>query len=79
MRQYVISKAEYQSLLDRLELTYMKENNIGDPGRYLNEEWRKLSDHEKTNMLPAIENIHRSFHYVVVRWAQEMGFEGIRK
>jgi hypothetical protein len=78
-RQYVITEAEYQSLLDKLELHKLREENVADPYRHLDDEWRNLSDKEKANVKPAIDSIARGFHFVVVRWAQEMGFDGRRK
>jgi arginine repressor len=79
MRQYVITEAEYQSLLDKLDLAQMRSDNISDPYRSLDDEWRQLTDKEKANMKMAIDSIHRGIHMVVVRWAQEMGFDGRRK
>lgn len=78
-RQYVITEAEYQSLLDKLELAHMRAANINDPYRHLDDAWRNLSDKEKEAAKGAIDSIHRGFHIVVVRWAQEMGFDGRRK
>jgi hypothetical protein len=78
-RQYVITEEEYQSLLDKLELHNLKEANVCDPMRYMDDAWRSLSDKEKANMQPAVESLHRGFHFVVVRWAQQMGFDGRRK
>lgn len=78
-RQYVITEAEYQSLLDKLELANLRASNTCDPYRHLDEAWRDLTDKEKQAAMAAIDSIHRGFHYVVVRWAQEMGFDGRRK
>ena len=78
-RQYVITEEEYQSLLDKLELINLRNANVCDPMRHMDDAWRNLSDKEKANMQPAVESLHRGFHYVVVRWAQEMGFDGRRK
>lgn len=75
-RQYVVTEAEYHSLLDRLDLSKMKDENVNDPHRWISEEWRNLSDKEKANMGQAIDSIHRGVRMVVVRWAQEMGFDG---
>jgi hypothetical protein len=78
-RQYVITEPEYQSLLDRLDLVNLRMSNVCDPYRHLDDAWRNLTDKEKENCKAAIDNIHRGFHFVVVRWAQEMGFDGRRK
>lgn len=61
--QYVITEEEMQSLIDHLELSKMRDQNI----------WR--SDPSK----PATaDDMHRAFHFVVVRWAQAVGFKGHR-
>ena len=78
-KQYVITEAEMNSLIDACELQKMREANVNDPYRHLDEAWRNLSDKEKDNCRAAIDSIHRGFHFVVVRWAQEMGFDGRRK
>lgn len=78
-RQYVISEEEYQMLLDKLELHRLKEDNVCDPYRHLDESWRNLTDKEKENCKAAIDSVARGFHFVVVRWAQQMGFDGRRK
>lgn len=77
--QYVITEAEYQDLLNRLELSELRDKNVCDPYRSLDDAWRNLSDKEKANMKEAIDSIHRGAKMVVVRWAQEMGFDGRRK
>lgn len=79
MKQYVITEAEYQSLLDKLELHRLREDNVADPYRHLDDTWRNLTENEKKNCIVAIDSLARGFHFVVVRWAQEMGFDGIRK
>lgn len=78
-RVYQITEAEYQSLLDRLEIAKLIDDNIANPYRYFDEAWRNLSDHEKANMRQAIDSVHAGVRMVVVRWAQEMGFDGRRK
>lgn len=78
-RQYVITEAEMIMLIESLELVSMKSANVNDPYRHLDEAWRNLTDKEKENVKPAIDSIHRGFHYIVVRWAQDMGFDGRRR
>lgn len=78
-RQYVVTEAEMIMLIESLELVRMKSQNINDPYRHLDESWRNLTDKEKENVKPAIDSIHRGFHYVVTRWAQDMGFDGRRR
>lgn len=77
--QYVITNEEMMSLLDKLELHRLREDNICDPSKHMDEAWRNLSEKEKQNMKPAIDSLHRGFHYVVTRWAQDMGFDGRRR
>lgn len=78
-RQYVITEQEMLSLLDRLELRRLKEENVCDPTRHFDDAWRALSEKEKENMKPAVDSLHRGFHFIVTRWAQEMGFDGRRR
>ena len=78
-RQYVITEEEMMSLIESLELRKLREENICDPSRHFGDEWRALTDKEKKNMEPCVDSLHRGFHYVVVRWAQQMGFNGYRK
>lgn len=59
MRQYVITDAEMQSLIDQLELHAMRKINV-------------MSRHDPDSQL--IQEIHRAFHFVAVRWTQSMGF-----
>ncbi|PSJ50522.1 hypothetical protein [Pseudaminobacter soli (ex Li et al. 2025)] len=78
-RQYVITEEEMMSLIEGLELRKLRDGNVCDPFRHMDDAWRNLSDKEKQNMQPAVESLHKGFHYVVVRWAQKMGFDGYRK
>ena len=75
--QYVITKAEVDSLMDRLQLAKMRDANINDPYRCYSEEWRGLTDKEKANMNAAVDSIHAGVRMVVVRWLQEMGVDKI--
>lgn len=63
-KQYVITEEEFMSLIESLELVKLRKANV-------------IRDNMKEP--PSWEDIHRSFHYVVVRWIQEMGFGGIRR
>ena len=78
-RQYVITEEETLSLIESLELVRLRNENVCAPYRHLDDAWRNLSDEEKKNVMPAIDSLHRGFHFVVVRWAQQMGFDGRRK
>lgn len=74
-RVYMITEAEMQGLLDQLEL-----KAAIDKGHYFNgddrwERYGKLSLEEKNRL----DSVHRSFHMICVRWAQEMGFKGYRQ
>jgi hypothetical protein len=77
-RQYVITEKEMTALLDSLELAALRNDNVCDPSRHMDDAWRQLSDKEKQNMQPAVESLHRGFHFVVTRWAQSVGFTGLR-
>lgn len=69
-RVYLITEAEMNSLLDQLQLKEMSNKNILiHPDR-----WDKLSPDEHNRL----SSVHRAFHLVCVRWAQEMGFKGYR-
>lgn len=78
-RQYVITEEEMQSLIDSLELHRLRQDNVCNPTRHLDDAWRNLSDKEKANIGAAVDSLHRGFHFVAVRWAQSMGFDGRRK
>lgn len=69
-RIYQITEAEMQGLFDQLELQSMLDKNhmIG-PAQYA-----KLTSDERNRL----EGVHRAFHFVCVRWAQDMGFGGRR-
>ena len=61
-RVYIVTEEEMNSLIDQLELESLREQNLIRPYK----------------PTPTIDEMHRKFHYVVVRWAQAMGFEGRR-
>lgn len=74
---YIITEAEMNSLMDQLELQNMRDKNMiigGFSVEDRQERYDKLSPDEQ-NRLNAV---HRAFHFVCVRWAQEMGFRGMR-
>ncbi len=71
-RQYVITEAEMQGLMDQLELKSMVDaNHLIGGGQ---ERYEALTPDEKNRL----NGVHGAFHYVCVRWAQEMGFKGYR-
>jgi hypothetical protein len=67
--QYVVTEEEMLSLIDQLKLTAMQ-----DAGHFRNFK-EPNADHSTP---PQIADIHRAFHFVVVRWVQAMGFKGHR-
>ena len=76
-RIYVITEPEMQALLDQLEMTSMVDKNQLIGGCSTDDRRRQyeaLSPEEKNRL----NDVHRAFHYIVVRWAQEMGFKGGR-
>ena len=76
-RVYQITEPEMQALLDQLEMTSMIDMNhlIGghDPEER-QARYESLTSEEKNRLA----GVHRAFHYICVRWAQEMGFKGGR-
>lgn len=76
-RIYVITEPEMQSLLDQLELKSMVDKNQIIGGFDVDDRrtrYENLSPDEKNRL----SGVHRAFHMVCVRWAQEMGFKGGR-
>lgn len=71
-KQYVVTEEEFMSLIESLELRKLRDNNICEPGK-------ELSPEDREKLKWAIDSLHRGFHYVAVRWVQEMGFSGIRR
>lgn len=61
--QYVVTREEFLSLIDQLKLETMNKENV------------LRIDYIKS---PTPEDIHRSFHFVVVRWIQSMGCSAVR-
>ena len=64
-RQYVITEEEMLSLIEQLELVRLRMEAKHAP---------QASIHRSD-----IDDMHRTFHMYVVRWAQSMGFSGYRK
>ena len=62
-RQYVVTEEEFMSLVESLELAALRKHNM------LRDDMTKP---------PSWDDIHRSFHHVVVRWVQQMGFNARR-
>ena len=76
-RVYVITEPEMQALLDQLKLTDMLDKNVLIGGSSIEERqqrYENLSPDEKNRL----NGVHGAFHFVCVRWAQEMGFKGGR-
>lgn len=76
-RVYMITEPEMQALLDQLEMKNMVDKNLMIGGASASERQQRYEalSPEEQNRLNAV---HRAFHYVCVRWAQEMGFTGGR-
>ncbi len=73
-RVYIITEPEMQGLIDQLQLQDMLDKNHiigGFSNEDRNERFENLSSDEKNRL----NTVHRAFHYVCVRWAQEMGFK----
>jgi hypothetical protein len=76
-RVYVITEPEMQGLLDQLQLTAMMDMNHLIGGSSIEDRrqrYETLSPDEKNRLV----HIHRAFHLICVRWAQELGFKGGR-
>lgn len=74
-RVYMITEAEMQGLLDQLQLQDMIDKNSiigGFSVEDRNQKFEALSPDEKNRL----NNVHRAFHGIAVRWAQKMGFKG---
>jgi hypothetical protein len=63
MKAIIISDTDSRALLDKLELTAMR-----DAGHF------RGDDPDKP---PSINSVHGAFHYVVCRWLQEQGADTI--
>lgn len=64
-RQYVITEEEMMSLIESLELAALRKQAAHAPNAIIH----KLD----------YEDMHRTFHHYVVRWAQSVGFDGFRR
>ena len=63
-KQYVVTNEEFMSLIESLELVALRKANMM---------------REDMSQPPRFEDIHRAFHYVVVRWVQAMGADAVRR
>jgi hypothetical protein len=63
-RVYQITEEEMMSLIETLELVKLREFSSHAPNATVHRQ--------------DIDDLHRTFHLHVVRWAQAMGFRGIR-
>lgn len=64
MRAIIIDEKDVQALLNELKLEKMS----GGTGR-------RWGD---PNNPPTVDEMHRAFHYIVVRWLQEQGASCVR-
>lgn len=74
MRAIIIDDKDAQALLRDLELKKMLADNvIGEhqtkPPAWTEDAWRQS----------VIDGLHRSFHFVVVRWLQDQGCDCVRR
>lgn len=60
---FIVTEEEFLSLIDQLKLQTMIADNV------MREDYTKP---------PTVSDIHRSFHYVAVRWVQAMGCSAVR-
>lgn len=76
-RVYMITEAEMNGLFDQLQLQNMVDTNHLIGGVSVADRrarYEDLSPDEKNRL----NDVHRAFHHICVRWAQEMGFKGGR-
>lgn len=72
-RQYIVTEEEMLSLVDQLKLHSLTRDNIYEPNQ------PPLTEEDYKKLRWAIDSLHRSFHYVVVRWLQDaVGFHSLR-
>lgn len=62
MRVYMLTDEDMQSLIDQLELEAMRKANV------IGDSFKKIE----------VQDLHRSFHFVAVRWTQAHGYKGHR-
>lgn len=62
--QYVVTEEELMSLIESLELSKLRQMNDHAPNSTIHKQ--------------DIDDTHRAFHYVAVRWVQSIGFKGFR-
>lgn len=62
--QYVVTPEEMQGLIDSLDLARLRERDNHAPNSVVHKQ--------------DIDNLHRTFHFYVVRWTQAMGHKGFR-
>lgn len=76
-RVYMITEPEMQGLLDQLQMTEMIDKNLMIGGHDTDDRrkrYKALTPDERNRL----SSVHRSFHMICTRWAQEMGFKGGR-
>lgn len=76
-RVYMITEPEMQGLLDQLHLNEMVDKNY-IIGGYDTDDRRKRYEAMTPEEQNRLSGVHRSFHMICTRWAQEMGFKGGR-
>jgi hypothetical protein len=76
-RVYMITEAEMQGLLDQLKLQSMLDTNH-IIGGFSVEDRQQRFDALSPDEQNRLNCVHRAFHMICVRWAQEMGFKGGR-
>lgn len=68
-KQYVVTDVEMQALINSLELAALRAANHGP---------RMEPEGQTPKQIHAAltDSLHRSFHMVVVRWTQDIGYRG---
>lgn len=62
-KQYVVTEEEFMSLIESLELAALRKSN---------------TLRADPSQPPSWDELHRGFHFVVVRWVQAVGFKAHR-
>ena len=76
-RVYMVTEPEMQGLMDQLKLQSMLDANY-ILGGFSVEDRQQRFDALSPDEQNRLNGVHRAFHMICVRWAQEMGFKGGR-
>ncbi len=64
MKAFILKEEDATELLESLELTKLRESNF-------------LGAHDPKKQ--EIQDIHRTFHFIVTQWLQQHGFNAVRR